>query len=278
MARQRLEFIITLNPDFPGIKEKLSEVLMAQAIVRTPTAVVVEPTPVPTKDTRNSEELFTQARQQAANNEWNAAIKTLDSLRQNDKTYRPIQVDGLYYIALRNRGIARINNQMLEQGIYDITMAGQFGPLDHAAISQQQTAGYYLASVAAWGVDWPKVLENLTSIAAAAPGLRDATGMTAAERFVKGSVLYGDKLMEDENPCDAVTQYQNALNYGTNETLQGKFNDATNKCSPPTQEAAQPTAVIEPTAEPTVETPVPPTEPETVEPGPVITEETIVSP
>jgi tetratricopeptide (TPR) repeat protein len=252
IARKRLEYIVQLNPDFPGVTQKLTEVMMAQAAVRTPTAVVeVAPTPVPTKDTRNSEELFTQARQQMANKEWNAALTTLDSLRQNDKNYRAIQVDGLMYIALRNRGIARINTGMLEQGIYDITMAGQFGPLDHDAISQQQTAGYYLASVAAWAVDWPKVLENLTTLMASAPGIRDASGMSAAERYRKGSILYGDKLLAEENPCDAATQYQNALNLSVDETTQAKFNDATNKCTPPTEEAAvQPTTAVEATTAP----------------------------
>lgn len=260
MARKRLEYIVQLNPNFPGVTQKLTEVMMAQAAVRTPTVVAAVPTPVATKDTRNSEELFTQARQQAANNEWNAALTTLDSLRQNDKTYRTIQVDGLMYIALRNRGIARINNGMLEQGIYDITMSGQFGPLDHDAISQRATAGYYLASVAAWAVDWPKVLENLTTLMASAPGIRDASGMSAAERYRKGSILYGDKLLADEKPCDAATQFQNALNLSVDETTQAKFKDATNKCTPPTEEAAvQPTAAVEPTnapvTEPTVEKP-----------------------
>jgi predicted negative regulator of RcsB-dependent stress response len=251
MARKRLEYIVQLNPDFPGVAQKLTEVMMSEAAVRTPTvAVAAVPTPVPTKDTRNSEELFTQARQQAANKEWNAALTTLDSLRQNDKNYRTIQVDGLIYIALRNRGIARINTGMLEQGIYDITMSGQYGPLDHDAISQQQTAGYYLASVAAWGVDWPKVLENLTTLMASAPGIRDASGMSAAERFRKGSIIYGDKLIVDEKPCDAATQYQNALNLSVDKTTQAKLNDATNKCTPPTEEAAKPTTAIVATSEP----------------------------
>jgi hypothetical protein len=203
-ARKRLEYIVSLNPDFPGVTEKLTEVMMAQAVMATPTVVVVaEPTPVPTKDTRNTEELFVQARQQSANQEWNATISTLDNLRQVDREYRAIQVDGLYYIALRNRGIARINGGLLEQGIYDITMAGQFGPLDKDAVSYTQTASYYLSGVAAWAVDWPKVLEFFGQFYASAPGMRDASGMTAAERYRKGSILYGDELMAKEDPCSA---------------------------------------------------------------------------
>lgn len=266
-ARKRLEYIVQLNPEFPGVTEKLAEVMMAQAIKTTPTPVAVQPTPVPTKDTRNTEELFVQARQQAANQEWVAALNTLDTLRQVDPTYRSIQTDGLYYVCLRNRGINRINTGMLEQGIYDITMAGQFGPLDKDAISNTQTASYYLSGVAAWGVDWPKVLEFFGQFYAAAPGLRDASGMTAAERYRKGSILYGDQLMEKGDPCSAVQQYQNALSLSTDETTQGKLTKASNECSPPTEEAVvQPTSAPEVTeVVPTVE-PVVPTEEPTAEP------------
>lgn len=276
-ARKRLEYIVQLNPDFPGIKEKLAEVMMAQAMVSTPTAVVTAvPTPVPTKDTRNTEELFVQARQQVANNEWNAAITTLDSLRDVDRTYRAIQVDGLYYISLRNRGIARINSGLLEQGIYDITMAGQYGPLDKDALSYRQTAGYYLYGAAAWAVDWPKVLEFFAQFYATAPGLRDASGMTAAERYRMGSILYGDQLMAKDDPCSAVQQYQNALQLSVDEATQKKLNEATGKCTPPT-EAVPPTAHPEPTSEspsPDVPTQVPtsvPTEAPTKEPTTVPT-------
>ncbi|NLF51882.1 MAG: hypothetical protein GX577_12165 [Leptolinea sp.] len=271
-ARKRLEYIVQLNPQFPGVTEKLSEVMMAQAVISTPTVIAIEPTPVPTKDTRNTEELFVQARQQAANNEWNNTITTLDALRQIDRSYRAIQIDGLYYIALRNRGIARINSGLLEQGIYDITMAGQYGPLDKDAVSYTQTASYYISGVAAWAVDWPRVLEFLASFYASAPGLRDASGMSAAERYRTGSILYGDELMNQEDPCSALYQFQNALTLSTDEVTQGKLTKATNQCNAlnaPAEE--EPTEVVptdpgtepptgepseEPTLEPTLETTV----------------------
>ncbi|NMB55972.1 MAG: hypothetical protein GYA15_14860 [Leptolinea sp.] len=258
MARKRLEYIVQLNPQFPGVTEKLTEVMMAQAVKVTPTVVAAEPTPVPTKDTRNTEELFVQARQQAANKEWNAALTTLDNLRQIDRSYRAVQTDGLYYIALRNRGINRINSGMLEQGIYDITMASQFGPLDKEAVSYTQTASYYLSGVAAWAVDWPKVLEFFSQFYATAPGLRDASGMTAAERYRKGSILYGDELVAKGDPCSAVQQYQNALALSTDDVTQSKLNEATNQCTPPTEEV-QPTEapVVEPTMTPSPDPSVP---------------------
>ena len=260
-ARKRLEYVIQLNPSFPGISGKLAEIMLAQAVIATPTAAA-EPTPVPTKDTRNTEELFLQARQQAANKEWKAAIDSLDALRQIDRTYRAVQVDGLYATALRNRGIARINGGQLEPGIYDITQAGLYGPLDKDAIATSNIARYYLTGAAAWGVDWPKVLEFFAQFYPTAPGLRDATGMSAAERFRKGSILYANKLMVEENPCDAAYHYQNALNVSADDSTAAKLADANNKCAPPTEVPA-PTNPPEPTSEVPTQGPVsspPPTE------------------
>jgi tetratricopeptide (TPR) repeat protein len=255
-ARQRLEYIIQINPGFPGASEKLTAVMLAQASIATPTAFVDVPTPVPTKDTRNTEEIFTQARLQAANNEWNAVIESLDALRQIDRTFRVVQVDGLYATALRNRGIIRINSGKLEQGIYDITIAGLYGPVDKDAISSANTARYYLAGAAAWGVDWPKVLEFFASFYATAPGLRDASGMTAGERYRLGNILYADQLMAEEKACDAAYYYQVALSISSDDLTANKFNDATNKCAPPTEEAP-PTVEIpkQETVAPTESTP-----------------------
>jgi len=258
-ARQRLEYIIQINPGFPGASEKLTAVMLAQASIATPTVFVDIPTPVPTKDTRNTEEIFNQARLQAANNEWNAVIESLDALRQINRSFRVVQVDGLYATALRNRGIIRINSGKLEQGIYDITIAGLYGPVDKDAISSANTARYYLAGAAAWGVDWPKVLEFFASFYASAPGLRDASGMTAGERYRLGNILYADQLMAEEKPCDAAYYYQVALSISSDDITANKLNGANSECAPPTEEVP-PTveSVVVPTIEPTAETVVPP--------------------
>jgi hypothetical protein len=60
-ARDRFEYVIELDPTFPGAAEKLTEALLAMAIVNTPTPA---PTPTieitPTPDLRGAEELYTQ--------------------------------------------------------------------------------------------------------------------------------------------------------------------------------------------------------------------------
>jgi hypothetical protein len=64
-----------------------------------------------------------------------------------------------------------------------------------------------------------------------------------------------------------VQQYQNALAVSTDETTQAKLNDATGKCTPPTEKAA-PTDHPEPTSESPTEEPsvVVPTDEPTVAP------------
>jgi hypothetical protein len=159
-------------------------------------------------------------------------------------------------------------------------MASQFGPLDKDAVSYSQTASYYLSGVAAWAVDWPKVLEFFSQFYATAPGLRDASGMTAGERYRKGSVLYGDELAAKEDPCSAMQQYQNALAISVDDVTQGKLTSATNSCNDLNKVEA-PTAHPEATAEPSTvvtEPPVVKTEPPVVvtEPPVVVTDPPVV--
>ena len=43
IAQRRFEYVVQIMPDFPGVQEKLAEVMLAQAMVATPT-----PMPTPT--------------------------------------------------------------------------------------------------------------------------------------------------------------------------------------------------------------------------------------
>ena len=67
-----------------------------------PTAVpkaTIPPLVSPTPDTRGVEDLIKQAQDNLRNKDWDAAITTLDNIRNVDPTYRVVDVDGMYYIA-----------------------------------------------------------------------------------------------------------------------------------------------------------------------------------
>ena len=138
MARKHFEYVAQIAPGFPGITQKLTQVMVVLTHTDVPpTAVPMATKPplvTPTPDTRGVEDLIKQAQDNLRNKDWDAAIATLDNIRNIDPTYRVVDLDGMYYIALRFRGMDKIlKNGSLEGGAYDLAQAESFAPIDHEA-------------------------------------------------------------------------------------------------------------------------------------------------
>src|SRR3990170_5717433 len=130
MAKSRFEYIIRYNPGYPGVIEKLAEVLLFLNTTASPTPQP-PPTLTPTVDLRGAEELFSQAQVMLAEQRWGEPIDTLLKLRKDEPSFQAVEVDSMLYVALRNRGVHRILNEAdLEGGTYDLALAERFGPLD----------------------------------------------------------------------------------------------------------------------------------------------------
>lgn len=261
LARQRFEYVIQLNPSYPGVTEKLAEVLVLINATATPT-IVVTPTPSPTPDLRGVEELFTQAREHMNNLEWDQAIETLLNLRKADVNYQPVLVDGMLYMAFRNRGVDKILKRCdLEGGIFDLSQAELFGPLDADASSYATWASLYLTGASFWELDWGQAVYYFAQVGPAFPNLCDGSGMTAAERYRQALIGYGNYLRQSGDSCGAVEQYQAALAMGPDAKAEEALELASVECSggqeaPPEQPAATPQ--VSPTATaPAAETPTP---------------------
>lgn len=204
-ARQRLEWIISQDPTFPGAQEKLTEVLV---LSNKPTPTLT-PSLTPTPDFTGAQEAFTKAQQLIAAQDWPGAIQALDQMRKMDKNYEQSKVDGMYYFALRNYGYDLITKQgNLEGGIYQLTLAERFGPLDRDSNGLREGARYYLIGASFWGLDWAQAVSYFDQVRAWG-NLWDGT-MTSSERFWFASMRYGDELFAKEQFCDAVAQYENA--------------------------------------------------------------------
>jgi len=277
MARKRFEYIIQVNPEFPGIEEKLAEVLLKMATVATPTeAVLPTPTIEPTQDLRGEEQIFNHADLLLKSSQWSAAIETLDILRKQNLDYRPLEVDGMYYTALRFRGLDKIIIEgNLEGGIYDLTLAEQFAPIDKDADGFRSWARYYLTGSSFWDVNWSQVVYYFGQVYSALPNLRDGAGWTATERFRVGSIRLGDEFMAQERYCEGRDQYQLALSVGNDNALAPTATKAQLLCAPPTSTPAPatPTSEIPPTEVPTEQTPGPPAETPVTEQTPTQTVE-----
>lgn len=256
IAKQRLEFIITNNPSFPGVQEKLTEVLV---LMNAPVPTVT-PSPVPTPDFSGAEQAYARANQLIAAQDWPGALNALDQMRKLDQTYQQSQVDGMYYFALRNYGYDLIINQgNLEGGIYQLTLAERFGPLDRDTNGLRDGARVYLIGASFWELDWAQAVFYFDQ-ARNWGNLWDGT-MTANERYWFASMRYADELYGQGKLCEegeARVYYESAQTISPlDKVAQKNYNDLMLVCNPATP-TIDLTAIVTPTV--IVETPtVPPT-------------------
>lgn len=210
-ARQRFEYVVELDPNYPGVTEKLAEVLLELSTTATPT-LLPNPTESPTPDLRDNQQLFDQAQQAIAASDWAGAIDSLLALRKADPAFRAVEVDGLLFLALRNQGRDKILKESdLEGGIYDLTLAGRFGPLDAEAEGLLNWSSLYITGASFWGIDWEQAVNYFSQVAPQTPNLMDGSKMTATERLRIALFEYGNVLAGRGQFCKAVRAYQDSI-------------------------------------------------------------------
>jgi tetratricopeptide (TPR) repeat protein len=211
VAAARFEYIVQLDPNFRDANQQLANAragLTATATPRpvstlTPTAPA-EVTAAPTSN-GEAETIYALAQDAYATSNWDEVIKQLTLLHAVDATYEEVRVDGMLYVALRNRGIARILGDELEAGMFDLDQAEAFGPLDTDALNHRAWARLYLAALSYWGLDWRQAMEILEQLYLIAPYFHDTN-----VRLYRSTVNYADQLLRADEYCAAAERYQAA--------------------------------------------------------------------
>jgi hypothetical protein len=254
IAQQRLEYILKQDASFPGAADKLAEVLVAQSITPTPIPTNT-PTITPTPDMRSQETIFADAEQKLKDKDWTKLMSLLDSLRKADPTYKAVIVDGMYYTALRNRGVDQIlgvgayKNPNMEGGIYDLGLAARFGPVDGYAGGLVNGAKLYIIASSFWDVNWPQAVDYFRQVYSYAPNLRDASGITAGQRLAEALRNYGDQVSATgslNDRCKALDLWNESASIVplSSEYLH-KFDNLNQECHPPTEVPTEtPTSVV----------------------------------
>ncbi len=263
LARQRFDYILLLDPNYPGAAELLGK---TEAALNVPTATPyptgVPPTPTPTLDVSSLQGLFDQAQAAFNQGDWSTTLEALITLRGTDLTYQASQVDSLMASALRNRGLNEIHRGLLEQGIYDLDLAERFGPLDATATAWRNSARFYLTANSYMGLDWAQAAAYFGQICSG--GTWDSCA-----KYARAAMEYGHLLLATGDPCGAVEQYDASLKTMRNTSLEPTATYAANRCltatagtptSTPTQ-TPTPTGLATDTSVPgptNTETPTPP--------------------
>ncbi len=257
LARQRFEYILQIDPNNAVAREKLTDTLLKLGQSNTlPTpkpsqTVVITATP----DMRALDEIYNQALAYKNEQNWDALLDTLDSLRARDAEYQAIEVDGMYYIAYRNRGIQRIQVEgNLEGGIFDLSRAELFGPLDVEAINYRDWAGKYLTGVSFWEIDWQEVINYLSPLSLSAPYLSDSSHFTVQDRLATAQVEVNISILETARYrysvrkfCEAYDLFTEASYYIqlTDEDL-AHMKEAENQCYGVPETETPPEATVTP--------------------------------
>ena len=256
VALQRFEYIIQLDPSFPEAPERLAEALLG---LSEPLAAPTSPSVTPTPNLSPVQDIFDLAQAAFEEGDWEQTIAHVLALRAKDSTFRAVEADGLMYAALRNRGIQRISqDKLLEEGIYDLSLAESFAPLDEDANNWRSWAQLYLTANSFYGLDWEQAAFYFEVVYSVAPGIRN----DVAWKYAQSLTMYALLLASGGDPCAAEEVLDVSLEIIINEDLEPTATAVRDACrtatAPPP--APPPTATLEGTAEP-----VPPTETPTPE-------------
>jgi len=215
MARQRFEYVLEQDPNHARAIEMLARTLTELFATATLTPVVPTSTPTmtPTPDLRSVEEKLNEARAHVNSSEWDQAIETLLALRKENPQFQAVQVDSMLYVSLRNRGVDKIlKNGELEGGLFDLSQAELFGPLDSESQGYSNWARFYIIGASFWQVDWGQAAYYFGQVAPFAPNLHDGTYWTASQRYDEAMVNYINQLIDAKDWCranDQMTAYRN---------------------------------------------------------------------
>jgi tetratricopeptide (TPR) repeat protein len=215
VALKNFQFVIQQDPNYPGAQDKLVDVLLKLNLSATNT-VAFTPMFTATPDLRGVEAIFAQASSSIAALDWNVALDNLDALRKADASYKTVEVDGMYYISLIQRGQSKLVNQdckaiSLEGGIYDLTLAERFGPLDNFSQGLRNWARLYITGASFWGIDWTQVLYYFDQLYINMPYMMDSSCFNSMQRYRYASIMHADSLLAIEEFCDANQYYQAGL-------------------------------------------------------------------
>ena len=173
-------------------------------------------------------------------------------------------------------GIGASKTANMEGGIYDLTIAQRFGPLDGYAGGLVNGAKLYIIASSFWDVNWQQAVEYFRQVYSFTPNLRDASNITAGQRLAQALLRYGDQVSATgslNDRCRALELWsESASIVPLDNDYSKKFNNLNLECNPPTDVPTEALPTDSATLEvipPTTETPV--VVPPAVEPSPTVT-------
>jgi len=230
MAVAEFELVLRLAPDHSAAREKLAEAQRTRTVVSTPTSELY---------TAALDQLFAQAVGLFNEKNWTDAAAAFAHITTLDAEYRPQEIQQYRFDCFRLQGEAYESENRLEEAIRAYDQALRVRPSANDIARRREMLALYVAGAGAAGADWEKSIVAFQQLYAIDPRYGDV-----GQRLYDAYVGFGDAQMGWGLWCQAEVAYGTAKKMEDNPTIQGKINDATQRC----EAQALATAVPEPTA------------------------------
>nr|HID13051.1 hypothetical protein [Anaerolineae bacterium] len=216
LAIAEFEYVLQLDSDHPFAQQGIAE---AQARIAA--------RPTPTSEIRElaADDLYQKAAAYYEAEQWEEAAAVLTQLRVLDPTYEPETVEEMLFTSLYNAGMALLDEDRFEEGIFYLDQAVALRPLDEEALTQRSLAMQYMTALGYWGVDWERCIERFERLYAIAPNYKDVF-----RRLYRAHVIYGDAWYAQGEMCPAEVQYAQAAQLMADPEIEQKQAEAAQIC------------------------------------------------
>jgi tetratricopeptide (TPR) repeat protein len=207
-AESAFEYVKQLVPDYPGIDEKLAEARAARQALDATASVTPTSPPTPTKTPVpiDPPKAWADAQAYFTAGKYEEALELLRQLQALAPSYETARVRALMFEALKARGLELLEEDRLEEGLFDLEQAAAIEPLDAETETARALAALYVTAASYWGVDWQEAARRFGELYAIAPYYKDV-----AQRLFNAHVAYGDQMAEAQDWCPAQEEYAAAV-------------------------------------------------------------------
>jgi len=216
LAIAEFEYVLKLDPNHPFAQQGIAEAQVRIATRPTPTSETYE---IVVDDLYQKAVIHYEAEQ------WEDTAAVLTQLRALDPAYEAKKVEEMLFSSLYRAGMALLDENRFEEGIFYLDQAVALRPLDEEALTQRSLAIQYMTASGYWGVDWERCIERFEQLYAVAPHYKDVFS-----RLYNAHVIYAEAWYSQGEMCPAEVQYAQAVQLMNDPAIEQKRTVAAQTC------------------------------------------------
>ncbi len=161
----------------------------------------------------------------ALSQDWETVALAVIAFQRQFPSYERQDSDQLLYDAYVNLGLAFLEGEQVELGLYYLEQAEKLGDLSQELLDYRLWAELYTQGIAFYGVNWDVTAYYFRELCLSAPFYQ-----MSCERLTEALIQYADQYAAAMDWCPAQALYQEAMGYGRTQALVEKINQAGEAC------------------------------------------------